>query len=147
MKNGVPKQQFMDDVSDIAIFATANPLSIFKNLFHQRLEKHSLLKSMLEILHQFYVQMETESDNFSIFPGDLALYTLKCVRCGTSISPPGSIGEALFHAPTAILRHLNIIQPNEDTINEMMLMPLLFTSYDSYLQSSKSSRSCELHEW
>jgi hypothetical protein len=44
-----------------------------------------------------------------------------------------------FHAPTAILCHWNIIQPNEDlNDNEMMSMPLLFTSYDSYLLSTKS---------
>jgi hypothetical protein len=83
--------------------------------------------------------MEIEPDDFSIFPGDLSLYTLKCVRCGTSISPLGSIRETLFHAPIAILHHWNTIQPNEDTnVNEMMSILLLFTSYDSCLQLKKS---------
>jgi hypothetical protein len=54
------KHCFIDEMVDIAIFATQIPLSIFKSLFHQRFEKHSLLESTLEKLQQFYIQMETE---------------------------------------------------------------------------------------
>ncbi len=57
---------------DIALFATQIPLSIFTNLFHQRFEKHSMLESRLEILQQFYIQVETQSEEFTflveIFP-------------------------------------------------------------------------------
>ncbi len=66
------KHKFIEDIGDIALFATQIPLSIFTNLFHQRFEKHSMLESMLEILQQFYIQMETQSVKFSfvleIFP-------------------------------------------------------------------------------
>jgi hypothetical protein len=49
------KDYFIDEIVDIALFATQIPLSIFTNLFHQRFEKHSMLESMLEILQQFYI--------------------------------------------------------------------------------------------
>ncbi len=34
------KDHFIDEIVDIALFATQIPLSIFTNLFHQRFEKH-----------------------------------------------------------------------------------------------------------
>jgi hypothetical protein len=71
------KHQFIEDIGDIALFATQIPLSIFTNLFHQRFEKHSMLKSTLEILQQLYIQMESEPHEFSVCPGDLSTYTLR----------------------------------------------------------------------
>jgi hypothetical protein len=42
-------------------------------------------------------------------------------------------------APTAMLYHWNMIQSHdEQNHRELILTPLLFTSYDNYLQSSKS---------
>ncbi len=38
------KRKFIEDIGDIALFATQIPLSIFTNLFHQRFEKHSMLE-------------------------------------------------------------------------------------------------------
>ncbi len=83
--------------------------------------------------------METQSDEFHLFHGDLSIYMLRCIRCGQSVTLPGSIGETLLHAPTVILYHWNMIQSHdEENHKELMLMPLLFTSYDNYLRSSKS---------
>ncbi len=65
------KIQFIDEIVDIALFATQIPLSIYTNLFKQRFEKHSILESTLKILQQFYIQMETQSDEFHLFGGDL----------------------------------------------------------------------------
>ncbi len=133
------KHQFIEDICDIALFATQIPLSIFTNLFQQRFEKHSMLESTLEILQQFYIQMETQSDEFHLFAGDLSPYTLQCKRCGQHVTLHGSIGETQFHAPTAILYHWNMIEPHDEQIHrESMLMPLLFASYENYVQSSKS---------
>jgi hypothetical protein len=73
------KHQFIEDIGDIALFATQIPLSIFTHLFHQRFEKHSMLESTLEILQQFYIQMESEPHEFSVYPGDLSTYALKGV--------------------------------------------------------------------
>jgi hypothetical protein len=138
---GVKKSnhRLIDDIVDIALSATQIPLSIFTILFHKRFEKHSMLESMLEILQQFYIQMETEPHDFLLFPGDSSLYTLRCMRCCQPVTLYGSIGQTLLHAPTATLYHWNMIQfHDKQNHRESMLMPLLFTSYDNYLRSSKS---------
>jgi hypothetical protein len=49
MKNGLSKQQYMDEVLDTATLATMIPLFIFKKRFHKRFEYHSMLESTLEI--------------------------------------------------------------------------------------------------
>jgi hypothetical protein len=54
---------FINEVVDIALIAT--------QISPSRFEKHSMLESTLEILQQFYIQMETEPDDFLLFPGDL----------------------------------------------------------------------------
>jgi hypothetical protein len=98
-----------------------------------------MLESPLEILQQFYIQVETQSDEFHLFAGDLSTYTLWCIRCGQPVTLAGSIGENLYHAPAAILHHWNMIEPHDDQIyRELILMPLLFASYDNYVCSSKS---------
>ncbi len=58
--------------------------------------------------------METKPDDFHLFAGDLSTYTLRCIRCGQHVTLPGSIGETLLHAPTAILYHWNMIQSHDD---------------------------------
>ncbi len=99
------KHHFIDEIVDFALSETQIPLSIFTNLFHKRFQKHSMLESMLEILQQFYIQMETDPHNFLLIPGDSSLYTLRCMRCCKPVTVAGSIGETLLHAPTAILYH------------------------------------------
>ncbi len=92
---------------------------------------------MLKILQQFYIQMETEPRDFLLFPGDSSLYTLRCIRSGQRDPVADSIGETLLDSPTAMLYHWNMIQSyDEQNHRELMLMPLLFTSYDNYLGSS-----------
>ncbi len=137
--NEKSKDYFIGEMVDIALFATQIPLSIFTNLFHHRVEKHSMLKSMLEILQQFYIQLETEPDDFHLFPGDLSTYTVRCIRSGQCVSLAVSIEETLLHAPTAMLYHWNMIQSHDKQKHRgSMSMLLLFTSYDIFLQSSKS---------
>jgi hypothetical protein len=98
-----------------------------------------MLESMLEILQQFYIQIERESDDFPLFAGDLSTYTLRCKRCGQHVTHHGLIGDTLFHAPLAMLYHWNMIEPNDEQIHiESMLMPLLFASYENYVQSLNS---------
>jgi hypothetical protein len=83
--------------------------------------------------------MVTQSDEFHLFAGDLSTYTLWCKRCGQRFTLHGSIGESLFHAPAAMLYHWNMIEPHDERIHiELMLMPLLFASYENYVRSSKS---------
>jgi hypothetical protein len=93
-----------------------------------------MLESMLETLQQFYIQMESDPHEFSVYPGDLSTYTFRCMRCGENVTLPGSIGKTLFHAPTATSYHCNMIQSHNDPNGRnSMLMPLLFTFYDNYL--------------
>ncbi len=132
--NEKSKPCLINEVVDIALSATQIPLTIFTNLFHQRFEKHSMLESMLEILQQFYIQMETEPHDFLLFHGDYSLCTLRCMRCHEPVLLVGSIGETLLDAPTAMFYHWNMIQSHDkQNHRESMLMPLLFTSYDNYL--------------
>ncbi len=91
MLNEKCKDQFIKKIVDIALFETQIPLSIFTNLFHQRFEKHLMLESTLEILQQFYIQMESEPDDLYIFFGDLFTYTLWCKRCGQRVTLHGSL--------------------------------------------------------
>jgi hypothetical protein len=107
--NEKSKHRLINEIVDIALSATQIPLSIFTNLFHKRFEKHSMLESMLEILQQLYIQMETQPHDFLLFPGDSPLYTLRCMRCGKSVTLYGSTGQTLLHAPTAMLYHWNTI--------------------------------------
>ncbi len=39
------------------------------------------------------VQMETEPDDFHLFPGDFSTYTLRSIICGQRVTLAGSIGE------------------------------------------------------
>jgi hypothetical protein len=108
------KHHFIEEIVDIALDATQIPLSIFTNLFQQRFKKHLMLESTLEILQQFYIQMETEPHDFLLFPGDSSIYTLRCMRCHQPVNLVGSIGEAVFDAPTAMLYHWNMIQSHDE---------------------------------
>jgi hypothetical protein len=66
-------------------------------------------------------------------------YTLRCIRCGQPVTLAGSFGETLLHAPTPVLFHWNMIESHEEQNHrQMMLMPLLSTSYDNYKQLVKS---------
>ncbi len=158
MKISTFKTAFIDHMKETAILGTMIPLSIFTNLFHQRFKKHSMLESTLEIMQHYYFQMETEPNGYSLFPGDMAYYTLKCSKCCKSVSPHGSIGEILMHAPIAMLDHwhmispknLDMIQPNDDNDdNEIDPVPLLCFSYERFLHSRNllidawNSRSCD----
>jgi hypothetical protein len=128
------KDYFIAEIACIALLATHIPLSIFTNLFHQRFEKHSMLESTMEILQQFYIQVETQSEEFHLFGGDLSTYTLQCKICGQCVTHHGLFGEILYHAPTAMLCHWNMVEPHDEQVHrELMLMPLLFTSYDNYV--------------
>jgi hypothetical protein len=137
--NEESKDYFITEIACIALLATQIPLSISTNLFNQRFEKHSMLESMLEMVQQFYIQVETQSEEFHLFGGDLSLYTLWCKRCGQRVTHHGSIRDTLSHAPAAMIYHWNMIEPHDEQVHrESMLMPLLFTSYENYVQSSKS---------
>ena len=146
MKIAKTKEVIIKRVWEIAVSATTIPLSIFTNLFHQRFSKHVYLESTLELLQQFYIEMNSDHERYCLFPGDLCKYTLKCIRCHRSITPPGSIGETLFHAPVAMLRHWEMIDNQDHPINppgefDITHVPLLFSGMDSFQRAEASFRA------
>jgi hypothetical protein len=91
-----------------------------------------MLESILELLQQFYIQMESEPHELSICPGDLSTYMLQCIRCGQLVTLAGSIGENLSHSPAAMLYHWNIIQSHDNQNDrKSMMMAFLFTTYEN----------------
>jgi hypothetical protein len=140
MENSTFKKAFIDHMKETAILGTMILLSNFTIFFHQRFEKHSVFESMPETMQHYYIQMKTAS-GYSLFPGDIAYYTLKCSKCGKRVSPHGLIGEILMHVPIAMLYHWHMISPKDwDMIqpnhknddngdNEIDPVPLLCISY------------------
>jgi hypothetical protein len=101
------------------------------------------LEATLEILQQFSIQMNSDHESYCVIPGDLCKYTLKCVRCDASITPPGTIGETLFHAPSAILRHWEMIDLHDHPKKpfgdfDLSHVPLLFSEMDTYVRGKTS---------
>ena len=137
---GKKKAQIFERLLEFAVSATTIPLSIFTNLFHQRFSKHAYMESTLEILQQFYIKMHSDHKHYSIIPGDLCKYNLKCVRCDTNITPPGTIGVILYHAPVAMLRHLEMIDHEDHPMNTFDLshVPVLFSGMDPYGRAQAS---------
>jgi len=132
------KAQISKRLLETTVSATTIPLSIFTNVFHQRFSKHDFLESTLEILQQFYIKMHSDHKHYCIIPGDLCKYTLKCVRCGLCITPPGTIGKTLYHAPVAILRHLEMIDHEDNPMNTCYITYSCSFFGNGYLWKSSS---------
>ena len=78
-----------------------------------------------------------------MFPGEKYLTSLKCIRCNARVTSGNSgIVDTLLQAPTAILRHLHILQlhaeENDGDMAPFESLPLMFTTSDNYLQSKQS---------
>jgi len=98
------------------------------------------MESTLEILQQFYIKMHSDDNHYCVIPGDLCKYTLKCVCCDKRITPPGTIGVTLYHAPVAILRHLEMIDHVDHPMNTFDLshVPVLFSGMDPFGRAQAS---------
>ncbi len=51
-------------------------------MFRQRFPEHRFLESTLELLQQFYIQVESVAQDYKVFPGDQSTFSLKCFCCG-----------------------------------------------------------------
>ncbi len=71
-----------EEVWEFARKATIFPFSIFTSMFHQRLMEHRFLESILDLLQQFYLQVESIAHDYKVFPGDQSKFSLKCLRGG-----------------------------------------------------------------
>jgi hypothetical protein len=109
------------------------------SMFHQHFMEHRFLESTLELLQQFYLQVESIAHDYKVFPGDQSKFSLKCLHCGKK-NPTELLGNLLFMAPMAICQHLKILS-SIPLINDSPLifknMPVLFTSTKNY-SASKS---------
>jgi hypothetical protein len=56
-------------------------------MLHQRFMEHRFLESTLELLQQFYIQVESIAQDYKVFPGDQLTFSLKCFCCGKKITP------------------------------------------------------------
>jgi hypothetical protein len=56
-------------------------------MFHQRFMEHRFLESTLELLQQFYLQVESIEHDYKVFPGDHLKFCLKCLCCGKKYNP------------------------------------------------------------
>ena len=114
------------------------PFSIFMSMFHQRFLEHRFLESTLDLLQQFYLQVESIAHNYKVFPGDQSKFSLKCLCCEKKIIPTELLGKFLFMAPMAISHHLKMlssISPVNDSPLVLKNMPVLFTSTKNYSAS------------
>jgi hypothetical protein len=71
-----------EEVWEFASKATMIPFSIFTSMFHQCFTEHRFLDSTLELLRQFYLQVESIAHDYKVFPGDQSKFCLKCLPCG-----------------------------------------------------------------
>ena len=107
---------------------------------YQCFSEHRFLESTLELLQQFYIQVESIAHDYKEFPGDQSKFSLKCLRFGKKITPTELLGKLLFIAPMPICHHLKILS-SIPLVNDSPLifknMPVLFTSTKNY-SASKS---------
>jgi hypothetical protein len=128
------KDHFIDEIVDIALFATWIPLSIFPIFSTRGLKSIQCWNQRLKYYSSSTFKWRHNQMTFTFLLEIIFLYTLRCIRCGQNVTPAGSIGETLLHAPTAMLYHWNLIQSHDkENHRESILMPLLFNSYDNYL--------------
>jgi hypothetical protein len=76
-----------DDIWEFARKASIIPFSIFMSMFHQHFTEHRFLESTLELLQQFYIQVESVAKDYKVFPGDQSTFSLKCFCCGKKSLP------------------------------------------------------------
>ncbi len=120
-----------EEVWECARKVTIISFSIFMSMFHQRFTEHRFLESTLELLQQFYLQVESIAHDYKVFPGDQSKFSLKCLCCGKKFTPTELLWKLLFMAPMAFCHYLKILS-SIPLVNDSPLifknMPVLFTS-------------------
>ncbi len=125
-----------EEVWEFARKATIICFSIFATMFHQSFTNHRFVESTLELLQQFYLQVESIAHDCKVFSEDQSKFSLKCLFWGKRN------GKLLFIAPMAICHHLKIlssIPPVNDSTSVFKNMPVLLTSTKKYSASKTLS--------
>jgi hypothetical protein len=112
----------------------------FRIFFIRDSHSQRFLESTFEILQQFYIAIEKCDKQYHLFPGDQYQYSAKCMRCHKCVSSTTlGIVDTLLNAPSAMLRHWNILRTHDaDWEVPSTSLPLLFKSTESY-EASKTS--------
>ncbi len=97
-----------DELWEFAGKASIIPFSIFRSMLHQHFKERRFCESTLELLQQFYIQVESLAHDYKVFPGDESTFSLKCFCCGKKVTPMEMLGKLLFMAPMAICHHLKM---------------------------------------
>ena len=110
-------------------------------MFHQHFTDHRFLESTLELLQQFYIQVESMAHYYKVFSaGDQSTFSLKCCCCGKRITSKETLANLLLMAPIAICHHLKML-PSSLIVNEptslFRKLPVLFTSKENYFESKR----------
>jgi hypothetical protein len=82
LKNYKTSIHVADKLWEIARKESIIPCSIFTSMLHECFTEHRFLESTLELLQQFYIQVESVAQDYKVFPGDQLTFSLKCCRCG-----------------------------------------------------------------
>jgi hypothetical protein len=144
------RDNVIEEVWEIARKATIIPYLIFTSIFHhhQFFVEHRFLESTLELLHQFYLQVESIAHDYKVFPEDQSKFSLNCLCCGKKNTPTGFIGKVLFMAPMAISHHLKILSSIPSVKDSCLIfknIPVFFTSTKKY-SASKTLFDNTIHE-
>ena len=83
--NSKTRDSVIEEVWEFARKATIIPFSIFTSMFHQRFKEYRFLESTLELLQQFYIQVESVAQDYKVFSGDQSTFSLKCFCCGKKL--------------------------------------------------------------
>jgi hypothetical protein len=70
LPNPKTRDNVIEEVWEIARKSTIIPFSIFTSMFHQCFTEHRFLESVLELLQQFYLQVESIALDYKVFPGN-----------------------------------------------------------------------------
>jgi hypothetical protein len=105
------------------------PFSIFMTMFHQHFTEHRFLESTLELLQQFYIQVESIVHMIIRYFLGINPSSLSSVFVVRKNTPTELLGKLLFMAPMAISHHLKMlssISPVNDSPLVLKNMPVLY---------------------
>ncbi len=74
-----------DELWEFARKASIIPFSTFTSMLHLCFTEHRFLESTLELLQQFYIQVESIAHDYKVFPGDQSTFSLRCFCCGKKL--------------------------------------------------------------
>ncbi len=81
-----------EELWDCARKVSIIPFLIFMSMLHQRFTEHKFLESTLELLQQFYLQVQSIAHDYKVFSGDQSKFSLKCLCCGKKILLQNRLG-------------------------------------------------------